>query len=481
MTQRGASPAEHGIGSARVRATANRLAGKDIAGVAKVVDVSDLERIKKESVILTDEELKKRKQEQQQQLQATRHESEERKRRMMEKELQVRTRREQTAMEMELEAERKALLTNEDVLRNQHLVSLRKINSLALQATGYMACDGLKQHQQERAAVEAHYDRLHNQIMDRERVNELQQRREDAAVAHAKRIKARQMLEHQIADREKKKIHEEEAKAIEAQKILNTYKQYEAEEKKSMEMHREQVKERAAQVVKTNARIQEMREEVKRQEKQEEMVAAAYLRKKAMEEEAKMQEELRIRKAKEARVAKLRAQQEKAQDKRAQQDEFRAKKSWEESEMNARLKEKRDKEARAQLMHTILDDRKRQEAFRVEQKHHQLAVDAHLDWLAQQRSEEEYRQQKQALEVAREREREHGQNVREQIEQNAQRQQKAKLFEQNDAKFGKKKALKESILAEKYRKETLERLQKQGVAEEYLRELKRMQINETNA
>jgi hypothetical protein len=41
--------------------------------------------------------------------------------------------------------------------------------------------------------------------------------------------------------------------------------------------------------------------------------------------------------------------------------------------------------------------------------------------------------------------------------------------------------MKESTLAEKVRQDTLRRLQKQGVPEEYLRELTHMTINEANA
>lgn len=83
---------------------------------------------------------------------------------------------------MEVEAEKKALLTGDDVLRNRR--------------------------------------HLHERIMKRERVTKLYVRKEREA--YEKRIEAHQMIE-----RQKKAIWDEEAKAIEAQKILNTYKQYE--------------------------------------------------------------------------------------------------------------------------------------------------------------------------------------------------------------------------------------------------------------
>jgi hypothetical protein len=432
-------------------------------------------------VILTDEELLRRNRDKEQHAQGSRHAAQERKRRMLEKEIQVRARREQTAMEMELDAQRKALLTNDDILQNQHLISIRKVNSLALQANGYMACDSLREHQKERAGMEAKYNRLHDQIMAKERVDELTQRKEDEAIARAKRIEARQMLEQQIADRQRKQMYEEESKAIEAQKILATYKQFELEEQKKLERHREQVRETVKKVGETNDRIREMKDQMIRQEKQDEMVAAAYLRKKAAEEDAKLQEQQRISKAKELRIAKLRAQQEKAQDKRAAQDEFRAKKAWEAAEMNARIKQQHEKEARITLMQTISEDRKRQEAFRIEQTQQTKQMESHLDRLTQQRADEEDHRQRAKVEATKEHMRDHGLRLREQIEQNNQMRVKAKMFEQNDTKYGKMKAMREAIIADKYRHETLATLEKRGVAEEYLRELKRMDINPTNA
>eukprot|EP00644_Phytophthora_capsici_P009552 jgi/Phyca11/107016/e_gw1.13.589.1 len=463
------------------RSSVTRLVGKDIAGVTRVVAKSDLEQIKQRSVILTDEAARQLKLQHEAQQAATRHESQERKRRMMEKEIEVRARREQSAMEMELEAERKALLTGNEMINNQHLESLRKINSLAIAATGYQLCDALKEHQRERQAIESRYNNIHDSIMERERRRDIQKRKEVEIEAHVKRMEARQVLEEQIAERHKRLIREEEAKDIEAQKILKTYKQYELEEQKKIERQREKQKETMRQVAQTNDRIKLMKEEMVIRDKKEDMAAAAYLRKKALEEEAKLQEEARIRKSKELRTAKLRAQQEKAQDKQAIQDEFRAKKAYEEMEKNTRLKEKRDKERKIALMQSILHDRKEQEAFHAEQAQRMRDLDANMDRIGQQQVEREYQRLKAAEAAAKERELKHGDVLLQQIESNEQRRMKAKMFEQNDAKFLKKKALKESILAEKVRVDTLQRLEKRGVPEEYLRDLRRMQIDETNA
>lgn len=420
-------------------------------------------------------------QQQEQQLAATRQEAQNRKQRMLDKELEVRARREQSAMEREIEAEKKAPLTGEEVLRNQHLTSLRKIQSLELQASGYMLCDSLKQHRKQREETDTRYNKVHDSIMERDCITELQRRREMEDDARAKRVEARQMLEHQIAEREKKKIWEEEAKAIEAQKILATYKKFEAEEQAKVVHQREQRQVMMTRIAETNKCIKQIKDDAVQREKQEEMVAAAYLRKKAMEEEAKLQDAQRVRKAQEIRTAKLRAQQEKAQDKQAIQDEFRAKKAWEENERKARYKEKRDKEIKRELMQTILGEREQQMQFQQQQQRAMAQVDAQMDQVAEKRVNEEYLRQQAIQQAHRESEHKHGDVLLQQIESNAQRRQMAKLFEQNDAKFLKKKNLRESVLAEKVRQDTLHRLQKQGVPEEYLRELSRMTINASNA
>lgn len=432
-------------------------------------------------MILTDDDLKHLKQDHDQQLSATRHESEERKRKMMEKELAVRARREQSALEMEIEAEKKALLTGEEVLRNQHLTSIRRINSLALQATGYQLCDELQGHKKARAQMEARYERVHDSIMERERVTELQVRKEREAEAQQKRIEARQMLEQQIGERQKKAIWEEEAKAIEAQKILKTYKQYEAEEAQKLEQQHARRQVMMQDIAHTNERIKQMKEDAAARERQEEMAVAAYLRKKALDEDAKAQEAQRLRKSKELRIAKLRAQQEKAQDKQAMQDAFKAKQASEAAEKSMRAKEAREREAKAALAQTIARDRQRQEAFHATQKEQQRQADLCMDALAQAHVEQEFQHERAALRAAKERERQHGQELCAQIASNAARRTKAKLFEHDDAKVGKKKAARECILAEKVRLDTLRRLQRQGVPEEYLRELKDMQITESNA
>lgn len=133
------------------------------------------------------------------------------------------------------------------------------------------------------------------------------------------------------------------------------------------------------------------------------------------------------------------------------------------------------------MMQSILQDRKKQEAFHAEQAQRLRDLDASMEWIGQKQVEREYQDYKAAEAAAKERDFKHGDLLQQQIEANEQRRVKAKMVEQNDAKFLKKKTLKESILAEKVRVDTLQRLQKRGVPEQYLRELSRMNINETNA
>ncbi|CEG45749.1 uncharacterized protein PHALS_02025 [Plasmopara halstedii] len=461
--------------------SATRQAGKDIAGVLHILSKTDLARIKERSMILTETAIEHIKLERETQQAVARHESMERKRRMMEKEAEVRARREQSAMEMELDAERQALLSGNEMVNNQHLESLRKINSLSVAAIGYQLCDSLKEHQRERKIVETRYDNVHDSIMERDRRCNNQKRKDDESIAFAKRMEARQMLEVQIAERQRQLIRDEEAKDIESRKILDLYKQYEVEERKKTEQHREKQMEMMRQVTETNERIKDMKEQMLIRDKKEEIAAAAYLRNKVLEEEAKLNENARIRKLKELRIAKLRAQQEKAQDKEALQDEIRSKKSYEETEKKARLKKEQDKEKKQMLLQSIMQDRKKQEIFHIEQSKRMRALDANTDLIGQQQAESEYQRLKAAEIAINARNVMHNTLLLQQIEANNQRRIKDRLFEQNDAKLIEKKAMKDSILAEKVRIDTLQKLKTGGVSEKYLRNLRRMEINETNA
>ncbi|EQC31509.1 hypothetical protein SDRG_10683 [Saprolegnia diclina VS20] len=451
------------------------LAGKEIVSTT-VVHANDLERIRQQSAIVTDRDMALRLKANEQAKMASRASAQERKNRMVEKELQVRTRREQYATQMELEAERHSLLTKDDLQRHAHLDSVKYIQSLVAKASAATGCDGQLREQAETRQHEAAYNQRLDRLMDADRTRDLLARDEAEKVAREKRVAARKMLEGQILEHQKQQIREEEAKAIEAKKILQVYKQYEVEEQAKVAAHRVQVQHTLQQIAVTNEEIKQMKADAIAQERHEEQVAAKYLRDKAREEERLLNEKAAIRKSQELRTAKLRAQQEKAQDKQLAQDEFKAKKAFEANEKAMRQKEADEKRLKRELAETIDRERKEQEARKRDEQRYIEQQEKRTNDVgkrileredAKKRLEKEQRDEAHAQYLLR---------LNQQFDDNATRRKNKAALETNANAQNVKKMAKELIVVDKIRQDALQKLQKQGVPEAYLRDLQRLDI-----
>ncbi|RQM20764.1 hypothetical protein B5M09_003368 [Aphanomyces astaci] len=446
LTRHNGRPGRSNIGQAGKAISTPALA-------ASIVSSDDLERIRHNSTILTDNDLARLAKESEQSKLASRAQAQDRKNRMVEKELQVRARREQYATQMELDAERNSVLSKADVQRVEHLDDVKHIQSLVAKAMAVTGCDVQRQEQDETRQIEASYNQRIERGMENDRIAELRERDRVATDAREKRVEARKMLEGQINERLKQQIREEEAKAIEAKKILLVYKQYEKEEEAKVTAHR---------VMHTPTLAHE------------EQVAARYLREKAREEERQLLEHEAIKKSKELRVAKLRAQQEKAQDKRMAQDEFKAKKAFEANEKAMRQKEADDRAKKRETAETIDRERKQQESFKAAERSANAAQERLADHVAQCIDQETHakRMAVRAKEV--DAHASYIDKLNQQFQDNATRRKNKAALETNENAAQVKKAAKEAIIVDKIRRDAIQKLQKQGVPPEYLRPLQKL-------
>ncbi|RHY68473.1 hypothetical protein DYB30_001041 [Aphanomyces astaci] len=467
LTRHNGRPGRSNIGQAGKAISTPALA-------ASIVSSDDLERIRHNSTILTDNDLARLAKESEQSKLASRAKAQDRKNRMVEKELQVRARREQYATQMELDAERNSVLSKADMQRVEHLDDVKHIQSLVAKAMAVTGCDVQRQEQGEARQIEASYNQRIERGMENDRIAELRERDRVATDARDKRVEARKMLEGQINERLKQQIREEEAKAIEAKKILLVYKQYEKEEEAKVTAHRAQVQATIAQIAATNEDIKEMKAEAARREAHEEQVAARYLREKAREEERQQLEHEAIKKSKELRVAKLRAQQEKAQDKRMAQDEFKAKKAFEANEKAMRQKEADDRAKKRETAETIDRERKQQESFKAAERSANAAQERLADHVAQCIDQETHakRMAVRAKEV--DAHESYIDKLNQQFQDNATRRKNKAALETNENAAQVKKAAKEAIVVDKIRQDAIQKLQKQGVPPEYLRPLQKL-------
>lgn len=463
--------------SSSAPATPSSSSSDQLSSPHTVVRLTDLRRMQQLSHIQTDEYLAQAQALQAQQHESSRVESNARKAKMIEKETQVRARREQMALASELEQAQSRALDDVDVMTHAHLDSVKRIQSLAQGASAFMAREAQLVQAQGRVASEEAYSRHWEHVMERDRVAELDARQVSRARAQAKRLEGRRQLEDQIRERERLALRAEEAKAHEGAKILELYQNYEREDERKREQHRAHVEASIAQVVETNAQIQKMKQLAKAREAEDERVAFRYLVAKAEEEEKKAHEAERVKKSKEAKMLKMRAQQEKVADTRAAQDELRAKRAYEAKEKGTREKEVRDREFKKAAMAQVMSERRFQERFKQGQAELSKRQESLTVEMARRGMEEEHARRQLVEQRKVEEKQRYKDLLGKQLEDNAQARDRARMFQKNANSQGKKQVLKEHIVVDKIRTSVLQKLQKEGVNEQYLRELRQLDIS----
>lgn len=404
----------------------------------------------------------------------------ERKRIMMEDGDGIRVRREQATLKMDIEQLWKAPLVDEDVTMHQHVASIRRIQSLAMQAQGYADCDKLCKQYKENQAREARYNKSHDDRMEQERYKELNRCNKAREEKRFEALEARNALEDQINERQKKKIWEEEAKALEGSRVLQMYKKYEAEEKMKVEKQRDSIKKNLVQIRQTNERLQSHKAAEIDRKKYEEGMMRAFLRRKASEDEARRKEKLELDKLKEQQFAKLCAKQQKTSDTRSFEDEIRAKRAYEAMEMRLRRKEDLQKIELRKAIQRVSDDRTEQIQLRQALRNKEKDAETKLNKLSMEMEKEAVQKQVDSMEIHRHRQMAYREQLEEQIRNNALSRNQTKQIDAVNATYRQKKQTKECIIAEKVRQETLEKLRKQNVPEIYLLELKRMTISQSD-
>jgi hypothetical protein len=171
-------------------------AGKEIiAGKPTILCKDDINRIRQESVIVTDKEKAQQAKAKEAKHLASRVQAQERKNRMIEKEVQVRSRREQYAAQMELDIERTSVLTKEAIQEHAHLDSVKYIQSLVAVASAAAGCDEILIEKEVARQKEVAYNQYMDKMMDADRIKELKERDVKAKIEREKRVAARKMLE----------------------------------------------------------------------------------------------------------------------------------------------------------------------------------------------------------------------------------------------------------------------------------------------
>jgi hypothetical protein len=449
-------------------------AGATIAksGHKTVISRADIERIKANAVIKTDQEIREERRAKDAQQELVQAKASERKKMMMEKEAEAKKRAPKSDIEMEADQARQYYIAEAKKQRNDQADSVKLLNTLRERASAFTVRQEQLKEAEQRGHKEKMYDDRMNMVMEVERLKALKKAEDSQILLKEKAIADRLVLEAQIQTRKKDRLLQEEMREQEGVQMKKSMQIALKEEEEAMKKEIERQKEIQAMVKKENAKSLQRKMELKQRDIEEDQAIMRYDRLKA--EEARRREEEAKKEAheKEMQISKLRAMQEKASNKQAEVDELRAKRASEDREREARGKEAKERERKEKQLNEMKEAHEKQAQYkkyqkaiemqRQEEEFHKIQVEAEKSRRADQER------------AAREAEARNGHSVliRDQISNKevtskklvaAKYEEGAKLRQQTQDEIMKMKLIQEQMIKE---------CEMQGVDPKYLMEMK---------
>ena len=362
----------------------------------------------------------------------------------------------------------KALDQNEDCVKDMEKLALyAKVASIRERQ--------LKEHEMMEQMYKKKEEKL-DTMMELERLKELKHQQSRENDRKKKQRDGCLIIIDQIKQKEYEKIKQREIIDKEKQIILRQLKELADEDIRQNERKRIANEKTAKEIVESN-RINALNKQKKLlEEKEEDLKILKYNLEKAKKEEEELKEKKRIQEEKEKEVQKLREKQEKAQDKQAELDALRAKRAFEQSEREARIKEQNELMLKKKKIEELIESNKRQKLY----KQQQLAENA-------KKEQEEYqRMVKQYLEDN-EKERRTEEDKKKKLYENTQdlkklikiKEEKERLRSKEKLEDGRKMRQKEDDWRqrmEKIKKQKIQDLKNLGVQPKYIADLERYKI-----
>jgi len=362
----------------------------------------------------------------------------------------------------------KALDQNEDCVKEMEKLALyAKVASIRERQ--------LKEHEMMEQMYKKKEEKL-DTMMELERLKELKHQQSRENDRKKKQRDGCLIIIDQIKQKEYEKIKQREIIDKEKQIILRQLKELADEDIRQNERKRIANEKTAKEIVESN-RINALNKQKKLlEEKEEDLKILKYNLEKAKKEEEELKEKKRIQEEKEKEVQKLREKQEKAQDKQAELDALRAKRAFEQSEREARIKEQNELMLKKKKIEELIESNKRQKLY----KQQQLAENA-------KKEQEEYqRMVKQYLEDN-EKERRTEEDKKKKLYENTQdlkklikiKEEKERLQSKEKLEDGRKMRQKEDDWRqrmEKIKKQKIQDLKNLGVQPKYIADLERYKI-----
>lgn len=347
---------------------------------------------------------------------------------------------------------------------------------MAQRAVAYSIRDQQLEEKERLAHLEREADKRADMLIEIDRLKELQRREQEEKEKKAKRLTDRLVINEQIAQRERARMLQMEAREQENQNMRTLMKKYEEEDAVAAAKRAVQIEKSRAEVMIANADAIRRKKEAREKEKQEMEDILMYQALKDAELQKREEEEAALEAAKKERQAKLLAQQEKAQNNAGKADELRARRAAEEKEREVRAREKADALKRRKDTQELLEARAKQAEDKQRQKQllklqqEDMVRDALMYSMKQEAREEEERR------IKAEKINEHRIKLHQQIDDRERARRNSRMGNTDEGAESRQALLRDETKLKVMRDKMVEDLLSQGVNTKYLSEMRNVDV-----
>ncbi|DBA86937.1 hypothetical protein WJX79_008185 [Trebouxia sp. C0005] len=436
----------------------------------------DLERMRQPAGVLSSEEIARLRHEAEAELEGQRAVAQARKEKMLKMEAERRKHQPPTETE-HLQASANSHTRNRaDDLLTEQRDEVKHMNQMVQYSKCVTIRDAQIEEKKHMLQEEEEEERALDLQMEIDRLKALEAYEERERQRTAESRLGAQILNEQIVERKRERVHREELRDLERDHMTG-----EVERLKSEEAQAALDKKRAAEALmeevhRSNAEQVGRKAAAKAAELEEDALIVEYLRQRQLKEQAAVEEKVRVAKEKELETARLRAKQERAADRQAEIDELRARRYTEAYEREWRQKEKAAREHMAATNRDLAQARAAQQAARVAAQADMARVEAQEFHRIVEENRHSEQQQLEKEMSAMELRQHHKEELRAQMAANEERQKRERAEYLLEGEKTRQKLQAERDFIEAVRQRKLKEMEAEGVPAKYRAELARKKM-----
>ncbi|KAL3159958.1 Cilia- and flagella-associated protein 45 [Trebouxia sp. C0009 RCD-2024] len=423
----------------------------------------DIERMRQPAGVLSSEEIARLKHEAEAELEGQRAVAQARKEKMLKMEEERRKHEPPTETERLHAVANSHTRNRADDLLTEQRDEVKHMNQM-IQEKKHM----LQEEEEDERALDLQME------IDRLRALEAYEERERQRLAES-RVGA-QILNEQIVERKRERVHQEELRDLERDHMTGEVERLKAEEAQAAQDKKRAAEALMAEVHRSNAEQMARKKAAKAAELEEDALIVEYLRQRQLKEQAALEEKARIAKEKELETASLRAKQERAADRQAEIDELRARRYTEAYEREWRQKEKAAHERVAATNRDLAQARAAQQAARVAAQADMARLEAQEFHRIVEENRHIEQQQLQKEMTAMQLREHHKEELRAQMAANEERQKRQHAEYLLEGEKTRQKLQAEKAFIEAVRQKKLAEMEAEGIPAKYRAELARKKM-----